>query len=591
LSQGEIARELDAIARTGAKEIITYPTDTFDVLLDEAKSHDLRVWVRDDISLARPDAPVAQSAYLEVEMLPRDEVTPEAFGAAEFVVAARIQGGQATRTRALPDHAALLALDEDWTVLICKVRRDPEHINTLSRPAVERHIAESLEAIEARHGSEFGKTILGIALEAPSICSPAFTEEGWTVPFSDGLFADFEDRYGYSAVANLPYLFFPGHDAPPFRADFWEHVAAQFASSCHGTYSSWCKYRSLSYTNLNSTEGSLRRQVRCRGNVFDAGKLMDAAPAGPSAVETKIASSFADNTGAALSRIDSSDDQKRLINRQFALGATAVAMPWPDIAPFADYIERVSQALFAGQNVRRVAILFPLSGLHAAYQPDKKTEEFEALDNVLSSLLIEMNGRQLDFDVIDFAALPQALEKGYDALIVPYTPYMRLSEYEEIERVSRSIATYVFYRSMDRAPMNVPSGNRGIRFVATEDLEGFVMRLRHSIDDGMHLFADGREDILLRQREDIQGRVAFLANQGDEHRKITIRFSGAVSVTVIDPATGDTIPTQTSTGDKTDVDLHLAPQQAILVHTKAHQAGETIDPIEKDTVKEAGELP
>ncbi len=566
LTRGRMACELDRMKDSGVSEIVARPDSSladFKALVEEAQARAIGVWIHDDISRAVPDRPEFQAKHLEIKVTAREDIDLSLFSPGDFMVAVRMQGGQATRTRVLPGIAAVESLDECWRVFNCRIRTDPTSIDTLSELAVRRHIEQTLESIFDALG-DAKSAIVGVAAESPCICSGPSARDGWTIPYTDDLFACFEARFERPALSNLPYLFFPGHNAPEFRADFWEHIAAVFSSRCHSAYASWCKSYSLSYTVLYSAGESLRSQMRCRGNAFLTLNACDIPSSGPSTVQAKIASAHTtdDKNRRVISSLSCQPNIKSEINRLVTLGINTFVAPWQDIAPVCDYVTRLNKLLSKGVSLRTVAVLFPTSGLYAAYQPDRKTEEFEAIDSVLGSLVIELAKRQLDYDIIDFAALvdPERIAK-YDALIVPYTPYMRLSEYQTIERVSKTLATCVLYRSMDRAPMNVPSTNRGIRFVPTEELQGFVMRLRHAIDDGAHLYGYGREDILLMQRRTETGRLAFITNQGGIIRHITARFQNTHSLAATDPETGGPI----AHTEKAEIDLTLEPAGSAVV--------------------------
>ncbi len=186
---------------------------------------------------------------------------------------------------------------------------------------------------------------------------------------------------------------------------------------------------------------------------------------------------------------------------------------------------------------------------------DRLQRESERIESNLNSLSQELTRLQLDFDLVHPDALAHArIEDGhvalgdelYDVLLIPYTSYMRREEYEMVRRIAKSVGTYYFYRSLDSVSENAPGQSNGVQFVPTEDLRGFVMRLRHAIDDGIHLSGHGRQDILLLQRQNGGTTLAFLVNQSGHPRSITARFEGRVRLTVKDPETGLSRPVESS---------------------------------------------
>jgi hypothetical protein len=94
-------------------------------------------------------------------------------------------------------------------------------------------------------------------------------------------------------------------------------------------------------------------------------------------------------------------------------------------------------------------------------------------------------------------------------------------------------------------------------------MPGFVMRLRHAIDDGIHLNGVGREDILLLQREKDGKRIVFMANRSEHVRKISARFTEPTSLRLIEPETGANHPVGSKlVGKKTEAVLHFGPYQS-----------------------------
>ncbi len=75
---------------------------------------------------------------------------------------------------------------------------------------------------------------------------------------------------------------------------------------------------------------------------------------------------------------------------------------WDDFGDFAAYVKRMEDMLCGGRHLCKVAVIYPISGLWASYQTDRKTTEFEHTDNFLDSLCQELLKRQVDFDLLDF---------------------------------------------------------------------------------------------------------------------------------------------------------------------------------------------
>ena len=123
--------------------------------------------------------------------------------------------------------------------------------------------------------------------------------------------------------------------------------------------------------------------------------------------------------------------------------------------------------LCGGRHLCKVAVMYPISGLWASYQTDRKTPEFEHTDNFLDSLCQELVKRQVDFDLLDFKALKDArLEDGkikladeeYEVFIVPATPYLRPAEIARLNEIVAAGSEYYVFPQSDGTAGAQPPG-------------------------------------------------------------------------------------------------------------------------------------
>lgn len=622
VDRGYIALELDEMSAKGIKEVIVGPStglpveqssdEWFEIaawIVDEAKARKMHIWFSQELNDSSYAAgnPEMTSKYLTVKSVPTDEIDVTSFEPGQFLVAARMQGGSISKTRVLADRQSLYSLDETWHIFNCHIKRNDCCLDTLSKAAVDGFKGLILENYRWRFSSEFGKTIRGFVIDEPK--SSADPEEDWVIPYTEKLFQSFEEHYGYSAVPLIPYLFYPGSEASAFRADFWEHVGTLRNTNYFGNIASWCNKNDLLYTSCCRNDGPVGDQFGSINHMdLPCISHMGKATLGNrwlSVVDQKIATSQAhinQKNSARSTSFGMMDwdtcylDLKKVADWQFSQGINEIAPHalyhtiasdakrdcppsfflqsplWQDFDAFSDYVSRLSEFLSGGKHICHILILHPLSGLRAAYQPDRKTQEFEMVDSFLNQLCIELMNRQLDYDFVDFPTLSSAKienkqillgNERYDMLLVPCTPYMRPAEYEAIRKIGTEIETSFFYRTVEPTPANIPSAENAVRFVATEDLPNFVMRLRHAIDDGIHLNGIGREDIILLQREKDGKRIVFMANRSEHVRKISARFTEPASLQLIEPETGASHSIGSKlVGKKTEAVLHFGPYQS-----------------------------
>lgn len=665
IARDGIASEFDAMLSKGITEVIVHPRyglavdylsdDWFRIFgwcVEEAKARGMRIWIYDEFNWPSGTAgmtvqmtdPRFMSKYLSVTATPKAELDFSSFEPGQFLIAGKMHCGHITKTKALTDRHSIRMLDDTWYIFNCHIKRDEYYIDTLSRAAVDLFKERTHKEYLKRFGQEFGKTIRAVFTDEASIYWVSVGYNDWNIPYTEKLFSSFEERYRYSAVPNIPYLFFPGDNAPSFRADFWEHVSDLFNTNYHENLSDWCKNHGLIYTGHNNCEEPLRYQIRFQGDMFGTMRTMDIpgvdhlgkATLGNqhiSIIGHKIASSHAHTTGKPRVMSESFGlmgwdadylDLKKVVDWQFALGVNlivphalfhTVAGPlkresppsffvqspmWQDFDAFSGYVDRIQKMLTGGKHISQILILYPLTGLFASYQPDRKTQEFECIDNVLNQICLELMKRQLDYDLVDFPTLEAAeIENGkiilgeeqYCLLIIPYTPYMRPNEYQAVTRIAKQVETYLLYRSGDPVEASAPSSSNGVKFVMTEDLPGFVMRLRHSIDDGVHLLGEGREDIMLLQREKDGKQIAFMVNRSDRSLSITARFTGNIGLKMIELETGIIRTVESKMVDgKTETVLDFRPYQSLmLVSDKPDGQAEPAQVVEREEI-ELGEL-
>jgi hypothetical protein len=249
---------------------------------------------------------------------------------------------------------------------------------------------------------------------------------------------------------------------------------------------------------------------------------------------------------------------------------------WEDFDCFVDYLRRLEDMLTGGRHVCKVAVMYPLTGLWAGYQTDRKTPEFEHVDNFLNSLCLELVRKQIDFDLLDFTALAEAtLEDGriklaqeeYEVLIVPPTPFARPREVRRLTEVVRSGAhVTLFYKSMEPLPQNVPDILKGANFVPGDQLTPFVDVVRRQLDDDITINGGGSDDIMAYRREKDGRKITFLLNRSEKHRKVMAMVKDYPDAAIFDPETGSYTRIEgRKAGPRTQVELRFQPDQSYFI--------------------------
>jgi hypothetical protein len=116
---------------------------------------------------------------------------------------------------------------------------------------------------------------------------------------------------------------------------------------------------------------------------------------------------------------------------------------WPWYGEFSAYISRTSELLSGGRHVAKVAVLWPINAMFAAYLPQTRTRQSQAVEhglNVLTDTLLRLHH---DFDYLDEEVLAGAeldggrvrvADEDYELVVVPPMAHVRASTVEALER-------------------------------------------------------------------------------------------------------------------------------------------------------------
>ncbi|MDH7602915.1 MAG: glycosyl hydrolase [Armatimonadota bacterium] len=568
--------------------------------LEEAKQRGMFIWIYDEFNWPSGTAgmtvqkinPQYQSKYLAVEHLPLREIDLNRFEPGVCMVAANIEAGVVTKTKLIQNIDELISLTGSWTIFNCKLKYDPYYVDTLSKEAVDCFKHLTYDEYYKRFGSEFGKTIRAVFTDEASIYWVSVGYDDWNLPYTDDYFTTFRERFGYDCRSKIPYLFYPGRDGAAFRADYWDHAGYLFNERYHRNLAEWCRNHGIIYTGHNNHEEPLRYQIRFQGDMFGAMRTMDIPGVDHLGKQTlgnpwisiighKICSSEGhfDGKPRAMSESFGVMDWdttfthlKRVTDWQYAQGINLLVPHavfhtisgmtkresppsffyqsplWEDLDYFVQYVRHLEEMLCGGKHTCKVAVLYPLTGLWSSYQSDRKTSEFEHTDNSLNTLCLELIRNHIDFDIIDFQALSEAVvdkgkiklgDEAYELLLVPSTPFMRPNEVARLQELAMSgAAMTLFHKAMEPIKHNLPDALRGAAFVPTEQMPAFIEVLGRQIEQDLQIMGAGAEDIMVYRREKDGKRIAFLLNRSEKHRKVVALLRDYPDPAIFDPETG-----------------------------------------------------
>ena len=118
------------------------------------------------------------------------------------------------------------------------------YVDLLYPGVTEKFLEVTHEAYRRAVGDQFGKRIPGSFTDEPSL-HPA---PNGALPWTDGLPAEFQKRWGYSLVENLASMFRPVGDWKRVRHNFFQVVLEQFIEHWSKPYHDYCQKYGLEWT-------------------------------------------------------------------------------------------------------------------------------------------------------------------------------------------------------------------------------------------------------------------------------------------------------------------------------------------------------
>lgn len=134
---------------------------------------------------------------------------------------------------------------------------DPDYLNP---DAADKFIEATYEAYHGRFADAFGKVITAGFDDESRFCH-AF-------PWTGGLLAAFEDRYGYRLEERLPDLVLPGVRAGRTRCHYFNLIADMYRDNYHKRLRGWCEAHGIDYCPHLLGEENVAAQVRYNGELM-----------------------------------------------------------------------------------------------------------------------------------------------------------------------------------------------------------------------------------------------------------------------------------------------------------------------------------
>jgi hypothetical protein len=313
--------------------------------------------------------------------------------------------------------------------------------------------------------------------------------ENPVVPWTKNMFRRFQERNGYNLRPRLPDLFFDIRpDSARVRYDFYNTLTDFYSDAYYRQIHEWCQKNNVLFTGHLLYEEGLRRLIRVEGNLFKHYRHMDVVGVDhlyplignrdrpDEHVAMKVGSSAAHQLGSPRLLCESfggifmdatMQRMKWIADWEYVLGVNLLnphgfhytlegprKRDWPPsmfyqypwwqyYGDFSNYMSRLSHLLSGGKHIAKVAVLWPMNAMFAAYTPqahnpigDRTERDF----NTLTDLLLRLH---YDYDFLDEDVLASAEldgnslrvgDEAHELIILPPMAYLKLSTLEKLEK-------------------------------------------------------------------------------------------------------------------------------------------------------------
>ncbi|MHB1355439.1 MAG: glycosyl hydrolase, partial [Anaerolineae bacterium] len=330
-----------------------------------------------------------------------------------------VAGNRAERVS--PD--SLTASDEMLTHIYYEM--DRYYVDNMDPKVVQAFIEYSYEGYRREVGASFGKGLFGIFSDEPQLAR-------YATPWSLILPGEFEKRFGYSLVNNLPAIFYEVAGNEQVRYHFWALVSDLFTNSYAKQIYDWCTKNNITFTGHTTLEENFYYQLQCSGNTLPFYEHMtipgiDFLCRGKvNNLLCKQLSSVAEQLGKEriLSEMYgcvgwnvSFEELKWIGEAHFVLGINLMLQHlglyslrgsrkreypaslfyqqpwWKDYRPFNDYFARLSQLVTESQPLTQTLVIHPIKSAWITYNGNdpKATDALEASFTALTDTLLALN--------------------------------------------------------------------------------------------------------------------------------------------------------------------------------------------------------
>jgi hypothetical protein len=418
----------------------------WEVALKEAERLDMNVWIYDENSY-----PSGFAGGLVPDVMPESrglglrfshaDAAPKPDDSTLAVYRLTDDGFENVTEQARADRPL-----PDGQYLVASVRMAPSsgwfggkyYVDLLAHGVTEKFIAITHEAYRRRLGKYFGSRIPGVFTDEPHL-APA-----GGIHWSRRLPADFEKRWGYDLIDNLPCLIRPLGDYKKVRHNFYQLLLELFIERWAKPCYQYCRRHNLEFTGHYWEHGwpraghggdNMAMYAWHQRPAIDT--LMNQYTEGPHAQfgnvrAVKELSSVANQLGRTRTLCEAYgaggwdlrfEDMKRIGDWLYVLGVNTLDEHlsyitirgarkrdhpqsfsyhepwWHAYNVMASYFTRLSAALSHGRQINTILLIEPTTTTWM-YQPDSsRREKLDKIGNEFQNMVTEMSKAQVEYDI------------------------------------------------------------------------------------------------------------------------------------------------------------------------------------------------
>lgn len=453
----------------------------------------------------------------------------------------------------------------EWLMVV--VCSQPNDLNYLERPVANRWIEIFYEPYLKQLGDRLGKTLTAYGPDERSVL-------GGNILYCDSLRARFEKDKGVDLLPDLAALFIDiGPRTDSVRCQYYDVMNSLLEENLYAPMADWLHEHGMQHVTI-ATWGreSMLDQTKNYGDFprmmkyFDMPGNEDSKESGPNGafIDTKMSSSMAHINGKSRVAVCAywgmgwgftQDENIARTNLNYALGInlfnahgvlyslqggrnewvppeTHFYQPyWKTWRSFTDHVSRLSYPLSQGRHCADVALVYPLSTIHAGWHSGSKFDPAAAESQTATfGLAKDLYANSLDFDIVDEALLAKASSKAgqidvaglnFPAVVLPAMTTIRTDTMAQLKKFVEAGGTLVVFK---QPPTASPE-------VGRDDSD-----LQQTWQDLLGDYADSSDPVVER-RNDAGGRTILIrSNEGDATKAIRAAIQADVTTTAKDLA-------------------------------------------------------